>query len=403
MNQRKQISGNVLGSARAEADKRMLGEAFVETSDYLALKNTDDFNFIVGRRGTGKTALYLRLISEFSHDRRSQTHSVKPEEHDSLIYLKLIRKLGLNSYERVRSASRVLWRISVLFTVAADLCSHWKFKATQDYGILSAYLSKRKNLLKFNELQRCHALLNEVSKTCAGPDELPALVASTFELSALESLVRSGLECTGSRCVFLFDGLDEGLRTDTFSIGILGGLAIAIAGFKDADLPIHGQVFIRDNIFRSLAAQDSDYSRHIEGNTLRLHWDEDSLFNFVTNRLRMAFDLQDIESNVRVWSRFARRGLSGREGFQRCLQHTLYRPRDLLVLLNGAAVRADRTGRKDIIEDDIRITSKQVSLDRLADLNKEYEGVFPGLSIVTDYLIGGDAFQTLDSIMNRLI
>ncbi len=376
----------------------MLGEAFVETSDYLALKNTDDFNFIVGRRGTGKTALYLRLISEWSHDKRSITHSVKPEEHDSLIFLKLIRKLRLDSYEHVRSASRVLWRVSVLFTVASDLCSHWKFNATRDYGILNAYLTKRKNILKLNELQRCHALLNEVLKACSSPDELPALIASTFELSTLEQVVRNGLESTGSRCVFLFDGLDEGWSTDTISIGILGGLAIAISGFKDADLPVQGQVFIRDNIFRSLAAQDSDYSRHIEGNTLRLHWDEDSLFNFVTNRLRVVLDLQDIESNVRVWNRFAHRGLSGREGFQRCLQHTLYRPRDLLVLLNSAAVRADRTGRKDIIEDDIQITSKQVSLDRLTDLRKEYEGVFPGLSIVIDHLVGGEAFQTLDSI-----
>ena len=402
MNHRKQMSGNILGSTRAEADKHMLEEAFVETSDYLALKNTDDFNFIVGRRGTGKTALYLRLISGFSEDKRSFTHSVKPQEHDALMLLGLTRRLGLSSYEHVRSTSRVLWRVSVLFTVAADLCGHWKFKATQDYGILNAYLAKRKHLRKLNELQRCHALLSEVSRPCPSPEELPALIASIFELSTLETAVRDGLQSIGSKAVFMFDGLDEGWNTDTLSIGILGGLAITIAGFKDSDLPVHGEVFIRDNIFRSLAAQDSDYSRHIEGNTLRLHWDEDTLFNFITNRLRIVLNMQEVENNVRVWNRFAHREVRGREGFKRCLQHTLYRPRDLLVLLNSATVRASRAGRSEIIEDDIQSTSKQVSLDRLTDLIKEYEGVFPGLSIVSDSLVGSEAFQTFDSIRDSL-
>ena len=402
MNYRKQIPGNLLGSTRAEADMRMLEEAFVETSDYLALKNTDDFNFIVGRRGTGKTALYLRLISAFSQDKRSFMHCVKPQEHDSLMVLGLIRKLGLSSYESVRSTSRVLWRVSLLFSVAVDLCGHWKFKGTQECGILNGYLAKRKHLRRLGELQRCHSILNDLSPSFNLPEELPALIASKFEMSTLEAAVRKGLDSIGSKSVFLFDGLDEGWGTDTLSIGILGGLAITISGFQDASLPIHGEVFVRDNIFRSLATQDSDYSRHIEGNTLRLHWDEDSLFNFITNRLRIVFNLQDVESNVRVWNRFAHRNVRDREGFYRCLRHTLYRPRDLLVLLNSAIVRANRAGRREIIEDDIQSTSKQVSMDRLADLKKEYEGVFPGLSIVTDSLVGGEAFQTLSYVTNGL-
>ena len=81
------------------------------------------------------------------------------------------------------------------------------------------------------------ALLSEVSRSCPSPEELPALIASTCELTILEPAVRNGLKSTGSSFLFLFDGLDEGWSTDTLSIGILGGLAITIAGFKDSDLP----------------------------------------------------------------------------------------------------------------------------------------------------------------------
>ena len=401
MNDFKPMAGNILGSARAEADTHMLEEAFVETSDYSALKNTDDFNFIVGRRGTGKTALYLKLTSDFEHQTRLFLHTVQPQEHDSLGLLGLIRRLNLNTYAETRSALRVLWRISLLFTVAIDLCSNWKVKDTQDYGKLQTFLFKRRHLKSKNELQRCYELLKEVSHENPSAEELPGLIASTFELSMLETSVRSGLDISNTKAVFLFDGVDEGWGIDTLAVGILGGLAIAIAGFKDSGLPIHGEVFIRDNIFRSLAAQDSDYSRHIEGNALRLHWDEDSLLNLITCRLRITHSLQQIESNIRVWDRFAHRELKGREGFNRCLQHTLYRPRDLLVLLNSATVIAYRSGRTEIIEDDIQKTAMQVSEDRLSDLMKEYENVFPGLRIIADSLVGCDAFQSIDSIKSR--
>ena len=398
MSQIIQISGNKLGSARAEADTRMLDGAFVETSDYLALKDTDDFNFIVGRRGTGKTALYLRLKSELSHDDRLRTHLVKPQEYDSLALVGVIRSLGLSTYAETRSALQVLWRISIAFTVAVDLCNHWKFKDTLEGGILNAYIQKRKHLRGTNELSRCYSILKDISRQSPNPEELPRLIAVEFELSVLEDAVRSGLEMTQNKAVFLFDGLDEGWGTETLPIGILGGLAIAISGFRDSGLQVHGALFIRDNIFRSLAVHDSDYSRHIEGSTLRLHWDEDTLFNFITNRLRLLYSMQEVESNVRVWNRFAHRELSGREGFQRCLKLTLYRPRDLLVLLNNAIVRSNRAGRTVIIDEDIESTAKQVSLDRLADLVKEYESVFPGLSIITNSLIGTEAFQPLGSM-----
>ena len=391
-------SGNILGSARAEADTRMLQQAFVETSDYLVLKDTEDFNFVVGRRGTGKTALYLRLVEVFSKDRRVLAYHMKPEEHDSLALLGQIRKMGFDSYDHTRYSSRVLWRASLLFTVAVDLCQNWKFKSQPEWSELQKYITKRKHLRSLNEVQRCYRLLLEVQPKFQSLEQLPGLIASETELSTLEELIKDGLEAARLRAIFLFDGLDEGWGTDILPIAILGGLAIAISGFKDADVPVHGEIFIRDNIFRALATQDRDYSRHIEGNTLRLHWDEDSLFNFVTSRLRVVLNMQEAENNTRVWNRFAHRELRDREGFQRCLQHTLYRPRDILVLLNSAMVRANRVGRSDIIEEDIDATSKQISQDRLTDLLKEYEGVFSGLRIVTNGIIGWPAFQNLDSV-----
>jgi hypothetical protein len=57
----------------------------------------------------------------------------------------------------------------------------------------------------------------------------------------------------------------------------------------------------------------------------------------------------------------------------------LYRPRDILVLLNQAYLNARRDGREEIVAADVDKTALNISQHRLDDLFKEYDGVLPGL------------------------
>ena len=369
--------GNLLGAARAEVDSEMLERAFLETSDYRALKDTNQFNFIVGRRGTGKTALFLHLSKHLSENTKIFSHTLKPEEYDVLAFSNVFKRLGLEHYNLIRPAARVLWRTAMLMSVAESLCRYWKYRERTENRWLADYLEANASLLRRNELQRCKEMLDHTSAVGSTPEEIPGRIASDYQLSMLENEIRRGLGSVGAKAVFLVDGLDEGWEPTDRSTAVLGGLAAAVADFGDRNILIQGKLFIRDNIFRLLAQADNDFSRHIEGSTLRLDWSQDSLLNLVVSRLRIVLDLAT-ENNIRVWNRFAYRELKDRRGFQRCLQHTLYRPRDVLVLLNRAAVRAAREGRNEIVEDDIEDTSRQISLDRLNDLLKEYEGYFQG-------------------------
>lgn len=72
-------------------------------------------------------------------------------------------------------------------------------------------------------------------------------------------------------------------------------------------------------------------------------------------------------------------GLQGENGFQQCLRLTLYRPRDLLLLLNEAFRRARIAERHAIIPTDISDSARSISENRLADLVKEYESQIPAL------------------------
>jgi hypothetical protein len=61
------LKGNVLGDIRAEQDTKMLDEAFWESSDYKSLLESYDRPIIVGRRGTGKSALAYRLSKHWAN------------------------------------------------------------------------------------------------------------------------------------------------------------------------------------------------------------------------------------------------------------------------------------------------------------------------------------------------
>lgn len=63
---------------------------------------------------------------------------------------------------------------------------------------------------------------------------------------------------------------------------------------------------------------------------------------------------------------------------------------------------AARSGRNEIVRDDIESTSKQISQNRTEDLLKEYDTVFPGLPLFIDIFKGGPAFQAYGKIIELL-
>jgi len=396
----KDLVGNVLGSGHAEADSEMLAKAFVETADYRALIYTRDFNHVVGRRGTGKSALFQKTTAFLSNNQNTFLVASTPNEHETLALQTALHEMGAD-YRSGRAILRLAWKIDILLSVF-EATHHYKLQRVPEHSYIQTYKDTHTLLTAPAGAQRCAAILNKFRRGAESANDIPGKIAQELRINWLQDSVREMLTATGRLAVVLWDGLDEGWVPDQVATAILGGLAAAVADFADSKVGIHGILFVRDNMFRALAHFDRDFSRHIEGSTLRLNWDEHSLLHLVANRLRAAFDLREVESDVKVWNRFAERGLQDREGFELCLKHTLYRPRDLLVLLNSAYVLAVRQGRHQIVDDDIASTSRSISADRLDDLLKEYDTVFPGLGLFVRVFENQPAFNHYAAILNLL-
>jgi len=121
----------------------------------------------------------------------------------------------------------------------------------------------------------------------------------------LEEIILEALEKSGVQYVIFADKLDEGYSPDNLGVAIVDGFVQTVIDIKSKlNEKVVAFAFVRDNIYRAISKLDPDFTRNIEGQTLRLHWDEYNLFNMVCNRMRIAFSSK-IENSVRVWNRFA--------------------------------------------------------------------------------------------------
>ena len=399
---RRGIVANILGELSAGSDHRMLREAFFETRSYRELVSGSDFRFVVGRRGAGKSALFQKVSEALKGKDGIVVITEEPNAEKTAAYQSELAKIA-DAYVETRHITKLTWRLQVLTSAVDIILRNYKSERLPQHGFLEYYRSHHAALFAVEPgargLQAFRAVRGS-HPNCAAA-ELPEKIAEQFAVSRLRNEVVAALRGLNKTLIFLFDGLDEGWIPTPVATAVLGGLSKVSADFREASQEIHCVLFIRDNMLRALAQLDGDYTRDIEGNALRLQWDEVSLLEMIAARLRTAFKWKD-EQAVRVWNKFSDRGLQGKDGFRRCLNLTLYRPRDLIALLNGAWNEADRSSRSRIIDEDIERTASTISRNRLFDLYKEYEKVLPGLPELAEVFRAGATQIPYESVKARL-
>lgn len=371
-----QSRANILGDLRAEADHRMLKTAFLETADFRTLIDTTDRPIVVGRRGTGKSALAYRLSAHWQSTSRTDIISLAPTEEQIIGLRALMPEFYGDKYNMIRAGARTAWRYALLAEAAVALTRHYKFQNVSSPELLARH-GVRWKALGGDLSMRLRKKLREVGSGL-DPSTRIAEIPILLEVNALQDAVDAALQSLRHQIVFLIDRVDEGYEPDDAGVALVDALVLAAIDVNTRIDSARVTLFLRDNMARAVEQLDPDYSRNIEGQVLRLHWEENQLFSLVCKRLRAAFAIE-AESDLKVWNRCTARTLLGHDGFKKCLRLTLYRPRDILALLNDAFHVAARDNRQQIIESDVEQTAQQISRNRFEDLLKEYSAILPGL------------------------
>ncbi|QWA27005.1 ATP-binding protein [Pseudomonas sp. RC3H12] len=390
------MKGKILGDIRAENDSAMLESSFWQTTDYKSLLESSDRCVVVGRRGTGKSALVHMLSKHWHSKPRTHTILVTPIE-EQIIGLRDVVALFGENFLHVKAGSKLAWRYALYMEVLSEISSHYKLKTSFDRRGVERHLEEwgeKRNNISGKIRKKLLRVLGESKEMSTGTRI--AELSDAFELDFLEDRIRNTLDASKHQFVIFADRLDEGYTPDDIGVAIVDGFVQAAIDIKNTfGERLLAFAFIRDNIHRAISKMDPDFTRNIEGQVLRLHWDEYNLFNLVCNRIRAAFDSK-VENNTRVWNAHTANELQSTTGFREALKLTLYRPRDILVLLNDAFLRANLQARDRIVIEDIKATANTISQNRLNDLHKEYENIFPALDVFTSLFAGGAASYTVN-------
>jgi len=77
--QNKTIRASLLGDQIAENDVQNLNINFIETSAYRTIIESKDATVIIGRRGTGKSAIFYKL-NEVWRQQKNYSIPISPED-----------------------------------------------------------------------------------------------------------------------------------------------------------------------------------------------------------------------------------------------------------------------------------------------------------------------------------
>ena len=399
MNQSINYKSNPFGDVTAENDKRMLSSAFLETPDFRTLIESDDRTIVVGRRGTGKSALFQQLKKHWESDKKILVLTFSPDDTEIIGFRAILRPFSSN-FNLARAVTKILWKYAMLMEISSYISSHYKLsKLLPKSPIISKHLEEW-NSDRGDVFRRCRLIAKEYLDE-NDPEGSIGDLQFNLELSDIERIITNCIISSDLEIKILMDKLDEGYESDNIGVGIIAGITYASIELNKRTNHIRPIIFLRDNIFRTLSKQDPDYSRNLEGQAIRLHWDWAQLLTLVVRRMRVAFNIEK-EKDQKVWDSVTADELKGRNGFKRCLQFTLYRPRDLLSLMNESFYNAFRENRDVIINSDVDSAAKTISVARLEDLWKEYNKIFPSIQIVTSHFRDIDPELTVYSCLQKI-
>ncbi len=342
-----------LGDVRAEHDRSMLREAFFESADYKTLIESDIKSIVVGRRGVGKSALFIRLGEYYEANERTDVIRIAPDEHEVLA-LRAITQLFDGQFGLIRAATRLGFRFALLMEIALGLSTKFKFNQAAQAPVLLKRLQAWRT--PGTVIDKLRHILIKATANESNVEARVGAIADDLKLNELESCLNDVLESMKRKVVVLIDKLDEGYKPDEAGIGIVDGFIQASVDLHDHSPYCRAIVFLRDNIYRAVAQKDQDFSRNLEQAVLRIHWDERSLQNVMANRIKKATGIK-VEKTIKVWDSVTQGTLQGESGFHTCLRLTLYRPRDLLLLLNDAFRNAAASDRYAIEQADINASA----------------------------------------------
>lgn len=400
-----QLQSLRIGDPTAENEMTTLSSYFLQTDQYnRTLKG--DVNLVVGRKGSGKTALFIQTRDEIRSDKRNIVVDLKPEGYQ-LLKLKeeILTYLSEGSRQHLITA---FWEYLLLLEVAYKLLEKDKSTYKHNHLITNLYieLEQTYRIVDFSAEGDFSERLLTLSQRIVGEyqekygvDHLHKLTGEqvtellyVHDIRSLRSRIAAYLE--QKRAVWvLFDNLDKGWSTHGVDdIDAIVLMCLINAGRKierdmrKQDRIFHCIVFVRNDVYEHLMENSADYGKEMRA---VLDWtDPDQLREILRLRLVSGVDMANSTARLdQVIPIVCISHFNGNETVDYMIDRSLMRPRNLIKIFSHCRGFASNFNHDRINEEDLEKGIAAYSEDLLLELDRELTDVFPSSKNVLYHLL----------------
>ena len=382
------------GDPVAENEASILAEHFLETDPYRRALNGET-NVLVGRKGSGKTAVFLQVRDRTRAKKENIVIDLIPDGHQ-LIKMKefILDRLSRGTRKEVIAA---FWEYVLWLEIAYKLLEKDEQRALRDTRLLVGY-RKLKGLFEarvdtgtgdFSE--RLKRLSDNVAErfgaNAMAADELNQMTSSKVleiiygeDVRELRDCVLEYLRMKGF-VLFLFDNLDRFWTPGGFTdddalivVGLTESMQEIARKFRRKSLEFRWAIFVRSDVYEFLVRGMADYGKL---SVQSLEWTDRQLMKALFEE-RLKTSVSEVkEPWPSLWTRASVPTVAGKPVLDFLIDSSLMRPRYLIRLFETARRRALTFGRQRMDEEDYQVAHNELGWQVLEDLDREIADLVP--------------------------
>ncbi len=382
------------GDPVAENEASTLADHFLQTDAYTRTLN-GEANLLVGRKGSGKSAVFLQVRDRSRANRDNIVVDLTPEGHQ-LIKMKefILDRLSFGSRKEVIAA---FWEYVLWLEIAYKLLEKDEVRSLRDPRLLEGY----KNLKSLFEArvdtgtgdfsERLRRLSDNVVDRFRKSDiegDVEQLASSKVleviygqDLRDLREGVLAYLRVKGF-VFFLFDNLDRFWTPGGFTqddalivLGLAESMQEISKKFRRKQLEFRWAIFVRSDVYEFLIRGMADYGKL---SVQSLEWADRGLLQALFEQRLRASIIQNQEPWPEIWKSASVATVNGNPVMDFLIDGSLMRPRYLIRLFETARRRAVTFGRIRIEEEDYKVALKELGWQVLEDLDREISDLVQG-------------------------
>lgn len=407
-----------LGASSAENELRMLRDYYLETDEYRRAAR-GEVRLVVGRKGSGKTAIFFQIRDRERASKKKIVLDLKPDGYKFLKFKELVLRLMTSgSYEHT---IMIFWEYVLLLEICRKILVDDASFHMHDHNLREPYQKLQQAyatdtyIAEGDFSERVGNLINRISQEYTSKYgnregiELssPEVTELIYKHNITKLREELGAYLANKDCLWiLIDNLDKGWPThgvDEKDLMIIRTLLEASRkierSFRKISLEAYTVIFLRNDVYELLIDATPDRGKETK---VLIDWTDSDMLRELIRRRIVYNGVDETKTFEEIWPSICISHFEGEESFQFLIDRSLMRPRFLLNLINHCKSFAVNLKHEKIQAIDISKGLSAYSNDVISDISYEIRDIYSDAEDIIYEFIGADKLLSED-ITNDII